>query len=780
MITRIRLKNWRSHIDSDMRFGPGVNALVGIMGSGKSSVVQAIAFGLFGTFPQLQSRRMRLDDLILKKPARKARAEVELEFRANGSSYSVKRVIEENKGTALAEFRENGVLLDVNPRGVNELVEKKLQLDYDLFSRAVYSEQNGLDSFLRLPRGSRMEQIDRMLKVDRFERARENAVSLANRIKNGVAEKVKLVADMEKENIAERIRDISGEIARISESFEKMGKDCVLASRQKAALTEALGSLEHKDKELQDIRKLLEGLRAGFNEVSFSLEQKVEKLKGEDIEQMRQRYHRLEDVVNTLENDLVIKKAEEKARREQLASHNASLQTMSRKEAPRLLEKITALEAQNAIYEKLRADLAGLNIVDEEVRLEKARKELYSLQARKGELAKHISDLRGKRKCPVCLSEVEKERKEFVLRKKAKALEGLEAEIAEKEAAVKQLAKDFDILNRQFQELYILEERVKGYAELKAEYADIAGAIEGFRKEAEKTALHLQQALSEGKELETRFRSAYLERERVGQVLIDSANMRDLEAKKMDYFKRIKSLEEREARLAGELMGTDIREMRRELQEAAGQERELKARMSSLEEKLSDRKALLADFNKRIARMEGYRKGIGRDEVIIEQLSLFGRALRLTQDQLREEFLKTVNYIMDKLWQELYPYGDYQGVRLTIDDDYLLQLKGSDGWTSADLISGGERSMACLALRIAFSLAFLPNLKWLILDEPTHNLDSNAIRQLGEILKEKINSYVDQVFLITHEDRICEGLAGTVYRLGRNKDVNEPTRVEGV
>ena len=57
---------------------------------------------------------------------------------------------------------------------------------------------------------------------------------------------------------------------------------------------------------------------------------------------------------------------------------------------------------------------------------------------------------------------------------------------------------------------------------------------------------------------------------------------------------------------------------------------------------------------------------------------------------------------MGIIWNELYPYGDFSGVRLTIDKDYVLQLKGSDGWISVEgVASGGERSLACLALRIA-------------------------------------------------------------------------------
>ena len=58
MIQSIRLQNWKSHPDSKLEFRKGTNVLVGVMGSGKSSIVDGICFGLFGTFPALFSKRI--------------------------------------------------------------------------------------------------------------------------------------------------------------------------------------------------------------------------------------------------------------------------------------------------------------------------------------------------------------------------------------------------------------------------------------------------------------------------------------------------------------------------------------------------------------------------------------------------------------------------------------------------------------------------------------------------------------------------------------------------
>ncbi len=225
MISKIRLNNWKSHLYSEIEFSHGVNALLGINGSGKTSVMQAISFALFGTFSGLSSRKLALNDLIMKKPQNKDDASVELFFKINDKEYSIKRVVKRDKGTSEAEIRENGNLLEVNPHGVTTQVNNILQTDYDLFTRAVYSEQNGLDYFLRIPKGQRMQQIDAMLKLDRYEKAREEAVKLRNRMEDRRLDIVKVMEDFKDQDIHDKIKTNEKEINEKIKEKEKIQKE---------------------------------------------------------------------------------------------------------------------------------------------------------------------------------------------------------------------------------------------------------------------------------------------------------------------------------------------------------------------------------------------------------------------------------------------------------------------------------------------------------------------------------------------------------------------------
>ena len=130
---------------------------------------------------------------------------------------------------------------------------------------------------------------------------------------------------------------------------------------------------------------------------------------------------------------------------------------------------------------------------------------------------------------------------------------------------------------------------------------------------------------------------------------------------------------------------------------------------------------------------------------VIKKLEQFIRAVEKTQVELRAQFVKSVNEAMDIVWSDLYPYGDFSGIRLSIvEKDYTLQLKStslfSSKWVDVSSVSGGERSLAALCLRIAFALVLAAQLKWLVLDEPTHNLDQHAIETFAYVLREKIRS----------------------------------------
>ena len=102
MITELTLENWKSHSSSSFSFGKGTNVLLGRMGAGKSSVLDALCFALYGTFPKM-SRRDQSTESVVNIASGAEAAGVTLTFERQGKKYEVMRRV--GKKTAEAEAR---------------------------------------------------------------------------------------------------------------------------------------------------------------------------------------------------------------------------------------------------------------------------------------------------------------------------------------------------------------------------------------------------------------------------------------------------------------------------------------------------------------------------------------------------------------------------------------------------------------------------------------------------------------------------------------------------
>lgn len=653
MITKLRLQGWKSHLDSSFSFSSGVNALVGIMGSGKSSVTDGIAFGLFGTFPALQSRRVSLDDLVMARPQTKEKAVVEVAFDMGGSSYEITRTIQRGKKTT-AEIRKDGQLVEVSTRGVTREVERLLEMDYEVFSKAIYSEQNSIDYFLRIPSGQRRQHIDRMLRLELYELVRGEAVALQGTVKAGNEELGKVIADLQDSGSEKRAQELDKEITVLKKEHDQLTKKMQNQKERKQSLENQLVQVRKAEEELNTTLRLLEGLKGGLEEIE-SREGKSRKIvRGKDLGNLDKELDRLGRL---------------------------------REETMQKLDR-----AKQHLHDQL------------------ARK-----QVNKESLAS-IHTLDGV--CPLCESQVPPEKKISLVADRERERDQLEEELVQERRQVSRLKQEVESLDRTLDTKRIERERVS---------------------------------------------QAYKEIKELGEKLQEIVNVKT-------------SYEEKIAHLKEVLEGMNVASVRDEQEEAIASLGKWEAEAAALKERIEDKNAALLDVKEQVERLVRFKNTFSQEQDIIKQLQVFREVLKATQEELRSTFLKNVNTIMEMIWSQLYPYQDLESARLAVvGGDYVLQVNAG-GWLDADGVSGGERSLACLALRIAFSLAFLPNLKWLILDEPTHNLDANAIATLGMVMRDRLTRFTDQVFLITHDPSLSEGLE-SVYRLERNKEANEPTRV---
>lgn len=768
MINSIELTNWKTHGSTKLTFTKGTNILIGQMGAGKSSIMDAISFSLFGTFPAIKNRRINVNDIIRSKPEQKKRAAVKLCFAVDKDEYTVERELGIDE-PGRAKLEKNNAYVQSQPQRVTEEIEKILKMDYDLFSRAVYSEQNRLDYFLELRSFERKRQIDNLLGLDKFSNAQENTTSLINKIKEMIGEGEKTAKGFD--------------IKRLKEGLLALNKELEKLSKDKTEIEERLMSLDSREKETASKLKAMKerySRKIGLNKETAELKSKLDILESEigkiDAKKLgsREEVQSLIESVGTQLSEL--RKLESKTlntlqdRQLQIGKFKNMISDMERKiiEKNRLAGSTKSAE-KSKIAESIERCSSELELAEKEIARNAAMKSESDRWI--GELEKHLN------KCPVCEREFSEEVRLKLLSSKKYAIEEFGQKLKEATELRDKKRKEINELNSIQNKLLLIEEKLTEYSTLEVKLAEAKKSAEGVAEEARAMASD---------------RESYSDRiAKLGEEVARLKAAKDALERKASYLiakERIAASISDKAKELGliEVNEDELDSMQKEFVEVSSQISRFKASLEAGIAASKEKSRQIKDREEEIDRIEKLYEAIKIRKATLDDLSKFKNAMQETQAILRNRLINSINEIMQDIWPELYPYGDYPSIAMAAtEDDYILRVysyrDGTHVWENVEsTASGGERSIACLAMRIAFALVLVPNLRWLILDEPTHNIDQQGLNKFVRVFNEILPSIVDQIFIITHDEQLKQVSNGKVYLLSRNKEENRETIVEEI
>jgi len=752
MLKRIKLQNWKVHKQSEFEFKPGTNIIIGQMGTGKTSILQAISYAIFGTFSELKSKEIKVSDL----PTRgfEGISEVNLSLQPSNAEYQIVRTLK-NGATSEAIIRDSTgqLLAGTNSMQVTDFIVDKLKLDEDVFLRTAYARQNDIDLFLRLSPGDRKSKLDELMGLYKFEIARKNTVRLANQLSAKRDAQASFIGNFDFFKSKAEIISMTNEIFNLKLEKDGLSLKVAEAEKKKAELNLKTRTLRIQFDNYNRLVERRELYRKQLDDLS-------KKVSSEPEESLDSVTLRLSEIILRIDE---IKRAKQHSREDLERGRNISLDI--EKSYGALEEKNTEVTKAMKEIDDFKLELEKLAKFGDMTKLELKLVELEklvddSLESKNqmagevGVLNGHLVELEGvDGVCPVCSTRLEQMTKDVLIQERRRKISELKESISNLEYRVEEYKAEKLNTQKLYERQKLLQQQIEKERELRAKERDILIKISELRGKRSGLTESFSQISTRAENLDKEIESLETERRK----LVDKKQLLELRSQK---HKLARDLEAVEKSIAGITVNEKaIDSIESQYRQAIEEYEKIAARQKSLDYVIEEKEKRLGDLQDRQTQFQDIEKEVERLGAKVDFLYQFKNALLAAQETLRRELITAVNEVMASIWASIYPYDKWTAARLEVtEDDYVLQLREYEGdWLNvAGYASGGERIMAALSLRIAFTKVLIPHMSILILDEPTHNMDDNAIATFVEVLQNDLSGFLDQIFIITHNEKLAE------------------------
>ncbi|MEK6923309.1 MAG: AAA family ATPase [Nanoarchaeota archaeon] len=753
MLKKIKLQNWKVHKQSEYEFKPGTNVIIGQMGAGKSSILQAISYAIFGTFSELKSKEIKVSDL----PTRGLdgiTSEVNLSLQPLDIEYNITRTIK-NGITSEAVIRNSTgqLLAGTNSMQVTDFLAEKLGLDEDVFLRTAYARQNDIDMFLRLSPGDRKSKLDELMGLQKFEIARRNTIKLANQIAAKRDAQATFLGNFDFQKSRKDIDTLATEISELKQEKANLSLKLAEVEKRKAELNLKTRTLRIQ---LDNYNRMVER-RELYRKQLEEINTKVSSEPDESLDSVRLR---LNEITLRIEE---VKRAKQHSRDDLERGRNSALEI--EKSYGGLEEKnseiiISLKDIEDSKFEIDKLKKFG-DITKLELRLLEIEKFIDETLESKNQMVGEIGVLKGHLHelesvdgaCPVCSTRLEQVTKDVLIQERRRKIIELNETITRLENKVEDLKTEKFSLTKSLERQKVLQQKIEKEIELRKKERDIAIRLSELRGRRAALTDGFSQISTRAENLDKEIENLESERRKLDE------KKQVLEFKNQKY-KLARDLEVIEKSIVGvNINAKSVESAEEQYREIIQELEKILAQQRSGEFLIEEKEKRFRDLNERQEQFTDIEKEVEYLGNKIDFLYQFKNALLAAQEALRKELITAVNEVIGNIWNLIYPYDKWTSVRLEVtDSDYVLQLREYEGeWLNVTgYASGGERIIASLALRIAFTKILTPQLSVLILDEPTHNMDDRAIATFVDVLQNDLSSFLDQIFIITHNEKLAE------------------------
>jgi exonuclease SbcC len=764
-LVSLRLLNFRQHADTRLDFDSGLTGVIGPNGSGKTTILEGIAWALYGNAAARGTR----DSIRFARAGARASVRVELEFDLGGHRYRVVR------GLTNAELYLDGASTPIanSITGVGDLLQRRLGMSRAEFFNTYFTGQKELNVMAAMGPSERAQFLSRVLGYEKLrtaqtlvrDRRRLIAAEMSG-LRSGMPDQDavwRMLAEAESRLAAARARAEESELRRAesAERLQQIAPRWTQAQLERERLQELLGArdLERAERELAEIvaaHANLDALTLQLAPLAGLLaEQKRfdllwreegrrqtllenERVLSEELVKLTERHAQLASAP-ALEQETVVRLDAKRAETEAAQTALEQRRTEWVRDQQEAATKLDALRAQGADTRAQRDRVTSLGPegacptctrkLGENFRtvLDSLEEQLETLRVDESYFRNRLAQLKP---APDTVRTLEEQRRALGVE-----LAALERRLAKCQLGVQEMVS----VERE------MASRTRRLTDVRA---DLAALPQGY--DAEQHA-RLRKQVEQLAPLEAqRLRAAALveregtltaERDRAAGRRAGLADrLSDLRARRDSI--QFSEQEYLALRAAHERASTDARAAELAAVTAQGDATGARAALDAAETARRD-----------LARMQERLDALQTEKRLHDELDRAYSDLRTDLNfALRPELSELASAFIDTLTDSRY-------TELELDDQYNVVVL--EEGVPKPVISGGEEDLANLVLRLAISQMIAEragqSFSLLILDEVFGSLDESRRTNVVELLR-RLNDRFEQVILITHIENVREGL----------------------
>ena len=267
----------------------GLFVITGPTGSGKTSLLDAMIFALYGRVPRAGRHGMK--DLISQGIAE---ARVKLEFSVDDQRYRVSRRLSHSQAQSatLELFEDDEWRSAVDGSGIRVVdarIVELLKLPYEAFTRAVVLPQGEFHQFLRGDRDERRKILTGLLGLDHYEEMGRRARARARNRETTIEATDQILADQYADVSDEAEKQLGEDAAQAERRATELGEALKQAEgieAQRGTLTSTVEKLGERSGQIDEIISKVGDEQAGYEEAQRRQEQ-LAKVHGEAGEALK-------------------------------------------------------------------------------------------------------------------------------------------------------------------------------------------------------------------------------------------------------------------------------------------------------------------------------------------------------------------------------------------------------------------------------------------------------------------------------------------------------------